>query len=654
MKIITKLMVLSILLISMGLSVFASPIADVELKVDGNTLTDNVVDPSFEYVIIRCEDHSLRISVNTNGTVDDVQIEAELKEYGGTEQASAISSVFDMNNNTNYVKTLDLNVPYDFPLDDARLRIIFSDGNGTILTKEYNIDVDAQNHYLDIQNIIFSPLDVRVNANRSILTTVRLKNYGAVDEEDVLVSIEVPELGIDASDYIDEIEVNSSENSEELNMMIPAGTADGTYNAVINVSYDGGSESVTTTRTITVFSLVPPVITSSPVTSVTVNQTYNYDVGATDSNGLVISYFLVDYPTGMEMNQSTGLITWVPTEIGSYNVFLEAWNSEALITGQSFTINVIPPVMLDITDIDVEVDGKTSKNLKDNEKITKEAAPGSEVEFSIEVKNMFEELDIEDIEVKVYIKEIDDDEDLDESEEISKLRAGKDDTVNLNFKIPIEADEGDYEVEIVAEGQDENGVEHSITYNLVLEVEKEKHMVIIDRFDVSPTIISCSRNVEISVRVKNLGSNEEEATIRIEGSELGILNEMRDIILDEDTEDDESEFSYNFLMEIDEVPSGIYNIGLTVTYDDDTVLEEIKEIEVNECSVSTEQVYTNNDDNDLEDDLSVETVSVETKDSKDNPENDSFQSVALLSIGIIAAAGAMIYMGMFVLFKIIL
>ena len=56
-----------------------------------------------------------------------------------------------------------------------------------------------------------------------------------------------------------------------------------------------------------------PTITSSAVTTATVNVAYSYDVNATDPDGDTLTYIMDESPTGMTINPSTGLISWTPT-----------------------------------------------------------------------------------------------------------------------------------------------------------------------------------------------------------------------------------------------------------------------------------------------------------------------------------------------------
>jgi large repetitive protein len=82
-----------------------------------------------------------------------------------------------------------------------------------------------------------------------------------------------------------------------------------------------------------------PAITSTPVTTGTVDVAYSYDVNATGS--ATITYSLVTFPAGMTINSTSGIISWTPSASGDYNVTVKAANGTAPDATQSFTISVI-------------------------------------------------------------------------------------------------------------------------------------------------------------------------------------------------------------------------------------------------------------------------------------------------------------------------
>ncbi|GAB5443698.1 MAG: hypothetical protein Fues2KO_40470 [Fuerstiella sp.] len=56
-----------------------------------------------------------------------------------------------------------------------------------------------------------------------------------------------------------------------------------------------------------------PVITSTPSFFTSVNDSYSYDVAATDADGDTLTYALLQSPSGMTIDAATGLIEWTPT-----------------------------------------------------------------------------------------------------------------------------------------------------------------------------------------------------------------------------------------------------------------------------------------------------------------------------------------------------
>ncbi len=92
-------------------------------------------------------------------------------------------------------------------------------------------------------------------------------------------------------------------------------------------------------------SLLSPLITSEPITSVTVSQLYSYDVNA--SGYPEPTYALTTCPNGMTIDHNTGLIEWLPVVAGDFNVTVEASNGQPPDTNQSFVITVSSIISFD-------------------------------------------------------------------------------------------------------------------------------------------------------------------------------------------------------------------------------------------------------------------------------------------------------------------
>jgi hypothetical protein len=85
-----------------------------------------------------------------------------------------------------------------------------------------------------------------------------------------------------------------------------------------------------------------PYITTAPIESVNLEDTYSYDVDATGDPDPAFS--LLVSPAGMIINSTTGLIEWDPPAAGDHDVTVEAAN-EVGTDEQAFTVSVIelPP-----------------------------------------------------------------------------------------------------------------------------------------------------------------------------------------------------------------------------------------------------------------------------------------------------------------------
>jgi len=201
-------------------------------------------------------------------------------------------------------------------------------------------------------------------------------------------------------------------------------------------------------------------------------------------------------------------------------------------------------------------------------------------------------LDIEDIQVTVTIEGIDDDDDLEEDAKEFDVNADDDKTVTVKFKLPLEVDEGTYDVLIEAEGEDEDGLTHSTEARIDLEVEKEDHEVIFHRKSLSPSEISCQRTTQLSVGVINTGAQEEEETVlEIANADLGVnLRETFD--LSDDPFDSDSKFIKTYSVRVaDDVAPGIYPIVASVTFDDGDETETTTlDLAVGSCAAAQETV----------------------------------------------------------------
>jgi hypothetical protein len=229
----------------------AVPVTIDTVKLDGDVI-DSVQDFPGETNILsidRGQEFEVRVEVTADANLQDAQIEATIRGYDSDKQITDITDVFDMKANRTYIKKLTLTLPGNVDKDTYRLRIRVDSRDGDTTQEDFELEVTAERHAMEIKDVIFSPQEVM--AGRSLLTTVRVKNVGAIDQNDgVKIMVNIPELGISAADYIDEVDEDDSVTSEELFLRIPSCVKAGVYDVEITAYFKDNERMVSADRTV--------------------------------------------------------------------------------------------------------------------------------------------------------------------------------------------------------------------------------------------------------------------------------------------------------------------------------------------------------------------------------------------------------------------
>ncbi|MBI4151025.1 hypothetical protein HY492_02785 [Candidatus Woesearchaeota archaeon] len=260
---IVSLMLFAVLAAS---AVSAVPTID-RVEVDDTQLNENQVN----YLSVETGSQvTVDIWLTSNEDNDNIRVEAFITGSDDNDDVSAKTSLFSVEDNATYKKSLTLTLPQTADEDRYSLRVIVSDRNGDEIVQNYNLVLDEPRHDLAIEDVIFYP-NGNVQAGQAFLSTVRLENFGQKDENDVKVMVSIPELGISATDYINEIESDDEESTEEMYMRIPSTAKTGTYQVKIDVWYNDGHDTLSKSMSVDVDALPPapaPVV-QVPVTPVT-------------------------------------------------------------------------------------------------------------------------------------------------------------------------------------------------------------------------------------------------------------------------------------------------------------------------------------------------------------------------------------------------
>ncbi|MEM4307330.1 MAG: hypothetical protein QXU88_02390 [Candidatus Woesearchaeota archaeon] len=217
-------------------STFALDASFSNVEIDGTELVPN---EQTRLSLERGNEFALKVTIEAGSNIKNAELEAFISgyEYGDIEPIHDRVGPFDLEANTSYSKKLKLKLPSDVDVDSYKLRIVLSDRNGDALIESYNLKIDAPRHGLRISDIILRP-DGNLFAGRSLLATVRLENTGAKTEENIKITVAIPELGLSDSTYLEELKAGSEESTEELYLRIPPSTKEGVYDFVAQASFD--------------------------------------------------------------------------------------------------------------------------------------------------------------------------------------------------------------------------------------------------------------------------------------------------------------------------------------------------------------------------------------------------------------------------------
>lgn len=197
---------------------------------------------------------------NQNHVEEDVKVRAEIAgyEYDNIED---ISSMFDIEYGVTYVKYLKLTIPEDLDAsEDYKLNI-------RVYNQEYEsrsefplmLRVKAPRHLLNLMDVIFTP-GLSLNSNQPLFATVRVENLGDKKEENIKVSVSVPQLGREGVTYIDELvsgkeddnnDIETSESSDAIYLDL-RGAQSGTYDLIVRIEYNRGHEFLTKNYKLTI------------------------------------------------------------------------------------------------------------------------------------------------------------------------------------------------------------------------------------------------------------------------------------------------------------------------------------------------------------------------------------------------------------------
>src|SRR3989338_5089025 len=238
MKKVFSLLAVFIIGVLMSSMAFAAITVDF-VKVNGDEVTESAT--NFILDVDRGDDLDVKVRLKSNVDLNDLQIEAVLRGVDSRETVDDITDTFDMKTNVSYTKTLSLPLIDKIDQDKYKLRIRISDRDSNTTEKTYELDIGTERHDVLVKDVVLSP-STEVKAGRALLATVRINNRGEKDEDVVKVVVSIPDLGVSAADFIDELEAENNDDdqatTEEMFLRIPDDAETGEYEVVVDVFFD--------------------------------------------------------------------------------------------------------------------------------------------------------------------------------------------------------------------------------------------------------------------------------------------------------------------------------------------------------------------------------------------------------------------------------
>lgn len=234
----------------------AAQAADLPITIDKVKVDDVTLDPdrTTRLDIERGQKVEVEVLVTALEDIDDVEAEVFLSgfEYSKWERAGDIIGPKNLDTNTQYKLEFEVPISDEFEKDDYKLRVLLTDRDNQEIIQNYNLKIDVPRHKLRIDDVVFYP-ENSVKAGSALLATVRIENKGEMQEDDVKVKITIPNLGVSATEYINEIEEDDDEEeTEEIFLRIPQCTEPGLYDAEVLVYFSEKHYSEKITKTIQV------------------------------------------------------------------------------------------------------------------------------------------------------------------------------------------------------------------------------------------------------------------------------------------------------------------------------------------------------------------------------------------------------------------
>ena len=342
-----KFLILALLLLALPIVVADSDNYDISsVYVDGIQASDSSM--------VQVErDSTVKITVFLEGTGDstDVRVKVWLGgyEYGDIEE---VSEMFELEDGVTYREDLYLDIPADLDTSENEytLRVEVYDSQN-YEKEEYTIYTESARHKITVEDVVLS--SETISPGEYLGVKVRLENQGENLEEDIKVTVSIPELGISSRVYLDELEIDDQEDVSTVYLTIPTSATPGVYEMQVDIEYNNEASETSdfTYLEITGEAVYDEnvLVSISSIKGLVVGEESTFKVQVTnlaDSSKtfyLSVSGMEAEYTdTLMVTSNSAGemYLTLSPEEAGLESILVTITTEEGMVTQKLYNVEV--------------------------------------------------------------------------------------------------------------------------------------------------------------------------------------------------------------------------------------------------------------------------------------------------------------------------
>ena len=440
------------------------------------------------------------------------------------------------------------------PGENKAVTVQFTNNVGSTLNLVISkVDLIGQNP-TNLHKILLS----QINVNPTSFTL----NNG--QQQNVAISLIIP-TGLNADTYKGTFSVSDGVDSKNFDVLVtiqPQANFEILTFTETNPLVISGQEDSSVSGTFSVRNTGSSVLTF--------DQTTSYDISGldlSDTKRTITLSFPTTFTVAPGETKSVVINGNVPAniDIDTYDGILKVISGNIQKTFK-LEIRIHPELCKDgvVGDFSLDIDQPDSGD---------EFAPGETIDIQVNVGNDFDK-NINDIVEKAFLYDVDEDDKIEEVEsDPEDIDEGDDKDFDLSLEVPDDIKADDEFILFVKGFEEGNEDEHCAESQVSVDIQREKHDVIIPKngINIQPTLtIRQGESFDVSVKALNVGESDEDGvTLRLNIQELGISETSQSFDLEDGESDDNEQIQrFNLLKVPNDAKIKTYSIEATVTFDD--------------------------------------------------------------------------------------